>query len=74
MREYGIGAQILVDLGLQKIRLLTNNPKKIIGLEGYGIEVVERVPIETKPLKENIEYLMTKAKKMGHLLSIKSGE
>ena len=74
MREYGIGAQILVDLGLQKVRLLTNNPKKIIGLEGYGIEVVERVPIETKPLKENIEYLMTKAKKMGHLLSIKSGE
>jgi 3,4-dihydroxy 2-butanone 4-phosphate synthase/GTP cyclohydrolase II len=74
MREYGIGAQILVDLGLQKIRLLTNNPRKIIGLEGYGIQVVERVPIETKPLKENIEYLMTKAKKMGHLLSIKSGE
>ncbi len=74
MREYGIGAQILVDLGLRKIRLLTNNPRKIIGLEGYGIEVVERVPIETKPLKENIEYLRTKAKKMGHLLSIKSGE
>ncbi len=74
MREYGIGAQILVDLGLHKIRLLTNNPRKIIGLEGYGIEVVERVSIETKPLKENIEYLKTKAKKMGHLLSIKSGE
>jgi len=74
MREYGIGAQILADLGLHKIRLLTNNPRKIIGLEGYGIEVVERVAIETKPLKENIEYLKTKAKKMGHLLSIKSGE
>ena len=74
MREYGIGAQILVDLGLHKIRLITNNPRKIIGLEGYGIEVVERVPIETQPLKENIEYLKTKAKKMGHLLSIKSGE
>jgi 3,4-dihydroxy 2-butanone 4-phosphate synthase / GTP cyclohydrolase II len=74
MREYGIGAQILADLGLHKIRLLTNNPRKIIGLEGYGIEVVERVSIETKPLKENIEYLKTKAKKMGHLLSIKSGE
>ncbi len=74
MREYGIGAQILVDLGLHKVRLLTNNPRKIIGLEGYGIVVVERVPIETKPLKENIEYLKTKAKKMGHLLSIKSGE
>ena len=74
MRDYGIGAQILVDLGLHKIRLMTNNPRKIIGLEGYGIEVVERIPIETKPLKENIEYLKTKAKKMGHLLSIKSGE
>ena len=74
MREYGIGAQILADLGLHKIRLMTNNPRKIIGLEGYGIVVVERVSIETKPLKENIEYLKTKAKKMGHLLSIKSGE
>jgi 3,4-dihydroxy 2-butanone 4-phosphate synthase/GTP cyclohydrolase II len=74
MRDYGIGAQILVDLGLHKIRLLTNNPRKIIGLEGYGIEVVERVPIETKPHQENIEYLKAKAKKMGHLLSIKSGE
>ena len=74
MREYGIGAQILVDLGLHKIRLMTNNPRKIIGLEGYGIEVVERVPIETKPYKENIDYLRAKAKKMGHLLSIKSGE
>jgi 3,4-dihydroxy 2-butanone 4-phosphate synthase / GTP cyclohydrolase II len=74
MRDYGIGAQILVELGLQKIRLMTNNPKKIIGLEGYGIEVVERVSIETKPLQENIEYLKTKAKRMGHLLSIKQGE
>jgi 3,4-dihydroxy 2-butanone 4-phosphate synthase / GTP cyclohydrolase II len=74
MREYGIGAQILADLGLHKIRLLTNNPRKIIGLEGYGIEVVERVSIETKPLKENLEYLKTKAKKMGHLLSIKTAE
>jgi 3,4-dihydroxy 2-butanone 4-phosphate synthase/GTP cyclohydrolase II len=53
---------------------MTNNPRKIIGLEGYGIEVVERVPIEIKPSKENIEYLKVKAKKMGHLLSIKSGE
>ena len=74
MRDYGIGAQILADIGLHKIRLLTNNPRKIIGLEGYGIEVVERVPIETKPHQENIEYLKAKAKKMGHLLSIKSGE
>ena len=72
MRDYGIGAQILADLGLHKIRLMTNNPRKIIGVEGYGIEVVERISIETKPLKENIEYLKTKAKKMGHLLSIKS--
>jgi 3,4-dihydroxy 2-butanone 4-phosphate synthase/GTP cyclohydrolase II len=74
MRDYGIGAQILVDLGLHKIRLLTNNPRKIKGLEGYGIVVVERVPIETKPHQENIEYLKAKAKKMGHLLSLKSGE
>jgi len=74
MRDYGIGAQILVDLGLHKIRLITNNPKKIKGLEGYGIEVTERVPIESKPSQENIEYLKTKAKKMGHILSIKSGE
>jgi len=74
MRDYGIGAQILADLGLHKIRLMTNNPRKIIGLEGYGIEVIERVPIETKPHQENIEYLKAKAKKMGHLLSIKSGE
>ncbi len=74
MRDYGIGAQILVDLGLHKIRLMTNNPKKIKGLEGYGIEVVERVAIESKPSQENIEYLKTKAKKMGHILSIKSGE
>ena len=74
MRDYGIGAQILADLGLHKIRLMTNNPRKIIGLQGYGIEVVERVAIETKPHQENIEYLKAKAKKMGHLLSIKSGD
>jgi 3,4-dihydroxy 2-butanone 4-phosphate synthase/GTP cyclohydrolase II len=74
MRDYGIGAQILVDLGLRKIRLMTNNPRKIIGLEGYGIKVVERIPIETKPNQENIEYLKAKARKMGHLLSIKTGD
>jgi 3,4-dihydroxy 2-butanone 4-phosphate synthase/GTP cyclohydrolase II len=74
MRDYGIGAQILADLGLHRIRLMTNNPRKIIGLEGYGIKVVERVPIETKPLQENIEYLKAKVNKMGHLLSIKSAE
>jgi 3,4-dihydroxy 2-butanone 4-phosphate synthase / GTP cyclohydrolase II len=68
LRDYGIGAQMLVDLGLHKIRLLTNNPKKIIGLEGYGLEVVERVPIETEALSENINYLKTKRDKMGHMI------
>jgi 3,4-dihydroxy 2-butanone 4-phosphate synthase/GTP cyclohydrolase II len=70
LRDYGIGAQILADLGLHKIRLMTNNPKKIIGLEGYGIHVVERVPIEVKPRQENISYLRTKQKKLGHVLKI----
>jgi 3,4-dihydroxy 2-butanone 4-phosphate synthase/GTP cyclohydrolase II len=70
LRDYGLGAQILRDLGVRKIRLLTNNPKKIVGLEGYGLEVVERVPIEIKPSPKNISYLQTKKKKMGHLLTI----
>ncbi len=70
LRDYGLGAQILRDLGVKKIRLLTNNPKKIVGLQGYGLEVVERVPIEIKPSKRNLSYLKTKKKKMGHLLSI----
>jgi 3,4-dihydroxy 2-butanone 4-phosphate synthase / GTP cyclohydrolase II len=68
LRDYGIGAQILVDLGVKKMRLLTNNPKKIIGLDGYKLDVVERVSIETKPNEKNICYLKTKKKKMGHLL------
>ncbi len=68
LRDYGIGAQILVDLGLSTIRLLTNNPKKIIGLEGYGLRVVERVPIVIKPNKVNYKYLQVKRDKMGHLL------
>lgn len=68
LRDYGIGAQILRDLGVRKMRLMTNNPKKIIGLEGYGIEVVERVPIESKPHADNIGYLQCKRDKMGHLL------
>ncbi|HEX3019524.1 MAG TPA: bifunctional 3,4-dihydroxy-2-butanone-4-phosphate synthase/GTP cyclohydrolase II [Chitinispirillaceae bacterium] len=68
LRDYGIGAQILSDLGIRKIRLMTNNPRKIIGLEGYGLEVVERVPIEISPCKENARYLNTKKEKMGHLL------
>ena len=70
LRNYGIGAQILVDLGLSRIRLLTNNPKKIVGLQGYGLEVVERVPIEIKPNKHNKKYLKTKKQKMNHLLKI----
>ena len=68
LRDYGIGAQILVDLGIRKMRIITNNPKKIVGLEGYGLKIVERVSIETKPHEENILYLKTKKKKMGHLL------
>ncbi len=71
LRDYGIGAQILVDLGVRKIRLMTNNPRKIVGLEGYGIEVVERVPIEVPPREENIRYLRTKKEKLGHILSVK---
>ena len=71
LRDYGIGAQILVDLGLRDIRLLTNNPKKIVGLEGYGLNVVERVPIEIQPNAINAHYLDTKRLKMGHLLNKK---
>jgi len=68
LREYGIGAQILVDLGLKTIRLLTNNPKKVVGLEGYGLKIVEQVPIRVKPNPHNERYLKTKQTKMGHLL------
>ena len=68
LREYGIGAQILKKLGLGQIRIMTNNPRKIVGLEGYGLHLVERVPIEIKPKKDNIGYLNTKQKKMGHLI------
>lgn len=68
LRDYGIGAQMLVDLGVRKMRLMTNNPKKIIGLEGYGLKVVERIPVETKPHDKNIVYLTTKKKKLGHML------
>jgi 3,4-dihydroxy 2-butanone 4-phosphate synthase/GTP cyclohydrolase II len=69
LRDYGIGAQILVDLGVRKMRLMTNNPKKIVGLEGYGLKVVERVPMEIHPHERNLIYLKTKKKKLGHMLS-----
>ena len=68
LRDYGIGAQILVDLGIRKVRLLTNNPRKIVGLEGYGLKIVERVPIEIEPNPLNKKYLKTKKEKLGHLL------
>ena len=68
-REYGVGAQILVDLGISTMRLLTNNPTKRAGLEGYGLEIVERIPLETGPNPENAGYLKTKKEKLGHLLS-----
>jgi 3,4-dihydroxy 2-butanone 4-phosphate synthase/GTP cyclohydrolase II len=69
LRHYGIGAQILVDLGAKRLRILTNNPKKIVGIEGYGLQVVERVPIEVPATESNRRYLMTKRQKMGHLFS-----
>jgi 3,4-dihydroxy 2-butanone 4-phosphate synthase/GTP cyclohydrolase II len=70
LRDYGIGAQILADLGLHKIRLLTNNPKKVIGLESYGLQIVEIVDLRTQPTPYNLEYLKTKQKKLGHLLEV----
>jgi 3,4-dihydroxy 2-butanone 4-phosphate synthase/GTP cyclohydrolase II len=69
-RDYGIGAQILVALGINKIRLMTNNPRKFIGLSGYGLEIVGRVPLEVEPSKENFRYLKTKKEKMGHILDL----
>ena len=68
LRHYGIGAQILVSLGVIKMRLLTNNPRKVVGLSGYGLEIVERVPIETSVNEENIKYMQTKRSRMGHML------
>ena len=68
LRDYGVGAQILVDLWVRHIRLMTNNPRKIVGLEGYGLDVVERIPLETLPHADNIDYLKAKKKKLGHLL------
>ncbi|MBN1884950.1 MAG: bifunctional 3,4-dihydroxy-2-butanone-4-phosphate synthase/GTP cyclohydrolase II [Candidatus Krumholzibacteriota bacterium] len=69
LRDYGTGAQILADLGLHKIRLLTNNPRKVVGLRAYGLEIVERVPIQVAPNKRNIKYLSTKRDKLGHLFT-----
>ncbi|RME24265.1 MAG: GTP cyclohydrolase II, partial [Candidatus Zixiibacteriota bacterium] len=71
LRDYGIGAQILADLGLTSIRLLTNNPRKVVGLRGYGLEIVERVPLQISPTTYNQRYLMTKRDKLGHILTLK---
>jgi 3,4-dihydroxy 2-butanone 4-phosphate synthase/GTP cyclohydrolase II len=68
LRDYGAGAQMLLDLGIRRMRLLTNNPRKVVGLQGYGIEIVERVPIAIPPSLHNARYLKTKKDKMGHLL------
>jgi 3,4-dihydroxy 2-butanone 4-phosphate synthase/GTP cyclohydrolase II len=68
MRDYGIGAQILADLGVKKMKLMTNNPKKMVGLEGYGLSIVEQVPIEIDPNEINHGYLQCKKMRMGHML------
>ena len=68
LRDYGIGAQILRDLGVRRMRLMTNNPRKIVGLEGYGLEIVERVPLEIEPNLKNAKYLKTKKARLGHML------
>ncbi|MBE9541701.1 MAG: bifunctional 3,4-dihydroxy-2-butanone-4-phosphate synthase/GTP cyclohydrolase II [Proteobacteria bacterium] len=72
LRDYGVGAQILVALGVRRMRIMTNNPKKIVGLEGYGLTVTGRVPIEIPPRPENVRYLLTKCEKLGHIMSINS--
>ena len=72
LRDYGVGAQILVELGVRRMRIMTNNPKKMVGLEGYGLTVTARVPIEIPPRPENVRYLLTKCEKMGHIMSINS--
>jgi 3,4-dihydroxy 2-butanone 4-phosphate synthase/GTP cyclohydrolase II len=70
LRDYGIGAQILVHVGVRQMRLMTNNPRKIIGLAGYGLEIVERVPIQVRPGKHNVHYLRTKHEKLGHFFNV----
>jgi 3,4-dihydroxy 2-butanone 4-phosphate synthase/GTP cyclohydrolase II len=74
LRDYGIGAQILADLGVRRIRLLTNNPKKVVGLEGYGLTIVERIPVQVPPTDRNVDYLTTKREKLGHLLDLETCE
>ncbi len=74
LRDYGIGAQILRDLGVGKMRLMTNNPKKVVGLHGYGLEIVERVPLEVDPNEKNEKYLATKRDKLGHLILVKKNQ
>ncbi len=74
LRHYGIGAQILLDLGVRQLRLLTNNPKKVVGVEGYGLRIVERVPIQVTPNAKNRDYLRTKREKLGHLLDLEQDE
>ena len=70
LRDYGVGAQILVALGVRKMKLITNNPRKIIGLEGYNLQVTGRVPIEIESRPENRKYLLTKCQKLGHLMNV----
>ena len=71
-RDYGVGTQILVDLGVRQMRLITNNPGKRAGIEGYGIRIVERVPLEIEPNENNLKYLKTKKEKLGHVLHLMS--
>ena len=71
-RDYGVGTQILVDLGVRKMRMITNNPGKRAGIEGYGLAIVERVPLEIQPNEKNLEYLRTKKEKLGHVLNLMS--
>ena len=73
LREYGLGAQILVDLGVREMRLMTNNPKKVVGLESYGLKIVERVPIEAGANEVNAKYLQTKKEKLGHIFGKNGG-
>ena len=68
LRDYGVGAQMLLDLGISRLRLLTNNPRKVVGIQGYGIDIVERVPIAFPPTPQNARYLKTKKEKLGHLI------